>query len=549
MFDGTEKIIFASMREFLDYVLTDSYRSFTFYAHFAERFDFKFLIQELLLMEIETGLIAAVNNKRLQIKFIQAGERIREIYIKDGNRNYWRFADSSWLIPSSLAKAAKAYNVEHKKTSIDFDKISIDDPLSRAYCLNDCICLYEILTAYFNQKIFKGLKPKGTIASNAMSVFRSKMTEPIKGISRREEDFIRRAYFGGRVEIFKMHGSNLNYYDFNSLYPSTMVDSPFPVGLPAWVDTFVENLPGFYLASVDMPPEIYIPPLPIVKDGKLIFPCGTFTGYFASCELECAQALGAKIKVKKGIVFHQSKHIFKKYVADLYEMKSKADPEGADYLTAKLYLNGLYGKFGQRREQSAILRCSSDIALEKNLTPYMPEFGLWIEKSQSRGSYIMPNIAAWVTAKARLKLYSVLNKNSYYCDTDSVFTPDVMPCDPHRLGALKLEKTVREAYFLLPKLYHLETTTGTITKAKGYGRDFLTKINQATFAAGLTGDFSGFRAEVRRLLGIKESLRRFGKMPVSALCKKSIKTRYNKRQIVDDYDTKPWVLNGYSCQL
>ena len=549
-YDGDEQRIFASVREFLDAYLTDSYRSFTCYAHNAERFDFKFLIQELLNMEVSENTIEAVNGKRLTIKFLQAGERIREIHIKDGNRNYWRFADSFWLIPSSLEKATKAFNVPSIKTKIDFNKISIHDPASREYCLNDCRGLWQVLGAYFKQKVFKGLKPKGTIASNAMQIYRAGMKEPLKGIDRDMEAFIRRSYFGGRVEIFKLEGYGLNCYDFNSLYPATMIENTFPVGLPVWVDTWADGLPGYYEAEVDYPDHINIPCLPIVKDGKLIFPVGRFRGFFSSCELERAKEDGARVRIFRGVVFHISKAIFESYVNQLYEMKARAEKDGADYMIAKLYLNGLYGKFGQRREQTAIIRCSSEEAAEKGFTPYLPDFGLYLEKSQSRGAYIMPNIAAWVTAKARLRLHDVLTESVHYCDTDSVFTPDTLANDPVKLGALKFEKRVDHAYFILPKLYRLELSGGKFeTKAKGYGREFTAGITSDDFRAALRGDYRGFKVEVKKLFGIKESLRRFGKCPVAGIARKSLHTTYNKRKVMPDLSTRPWVLNGFTSAV
>ena len=547
-YDGTEQKIFSTVKDFLNYFLTDSYRSFTIYAHNAERFDFKFLIEELLKMEIAENTIEAVNGKKLSIKFLQAGERIREIHIKDSHRNYWKFADSFWLIPSSLKKAAQAFNVPTQKQEIDYMKISIKDEKSRQYCLADCRALHEVLGAYFEQKIFEGLRPKGTIASNAMQIYRAGMKEPLKGIDSDTERFIRQAYFGGRVEIFKLEGYGLNCYDFNSLYPATMIENTFPVGLPVWVDEWADGLPGYYEAEVDMPDEINIPCLPIVKDGKLIFPVGTFRGFFSSCELERAKSCGAKVKIRRGVCFHISKPIFGDYVRELYAMKSKANKEGADYMIAKLYLNGLYGKFGQRREQTAIVRCSLSEASNKGFTPYLPEFGLYLEHTKSRGAYIMPNIAAWVTAKARLKLHEVLNDDTHYCDTDSVFTPEILEHDAHRLGALKFEKFIEHAYFILPKLYRLEFANGTAeTKAKGFGRDFLKSITGAHFKAALKGDYSGFKVEMTKLFGIKESLRRFGKCPVSGIAKKSIRSTYNKREIMADLSTRPWVLNHYGA--
>lgn len=546
-YDGHEERIFASAKEFLDAVLVDQYRSYTFFAHFAERFDFKFIIQELLNMQYADDKIEAVNGKRLYMKFIQAGGRIREIYLKDGNRNFWRFADSSWLIPTSLKKAGASFNVPVQKGTVEFDKISIKCSLSRRYCLDDCICLYQCLGAYFEQSIFKGLKPKGTIAANAMQIFRTTMKDPLKGTDRHIEDFIRKAYFGGRVEIFRQEGRDLNCYDFNSLYPSVMLDNEFPIGLPAETDRFETGYPGFYQAEVDIPSSINIPPLPCLKDGKLIFPVGRFSGYFVSCELEKVIELGGAVNVKRGVIFHHSKKIFSSYVKELYKMKAASDKDGAGYLISKLYLNGLYGKFGQRRKQSSIFKCSALEAARRSLEPYMPDIGLYIEKRESRGGYILPHIAAWVTAKARLKLFERLTPQVHYCDTDSVYTPETLPSHDTDLGALKFEKRVERAYFILPKLYRLELAEGkNITKAKGFGADFAKSILEVDFKRAIAGNVSAFSTEQQKLLGIKDSLRRFGRCPIVGTMRKSVKTTYDKRVLLPGGGTRPHCLNGYS---
>lgn len=498
-------------------------------------------------MEIGDKEIEAVNGKILKIEFLQAGDKIREIVLKDGNRNYWKFADSFWLIPTSLKKAAESFSVETQKGSIDYDSISFNDYRSRRYCLDDCRALRQVIESYFEQDIFKGLRPKGTIASNAMQIYRTTIKTSLKSISKDMEHFIRRGYFGGRVEIFKMIGSDLNVYDFNSLYPAVMVENSFPVGLPAWVSRFEKGVDGFYEAEIDYDDSVNIPALPVSRDGKLIFPVGKFSGVFSSIELEASQRSGASFKVKKGVIFHVSKNIFKKYVSDLYHLKENSHSDSAMYLMTKLYLNGLYGKFGQRRTQSSIIRCSFKDAAKEGLVPYMPEHGLFIKQSESKGAYILPHIAAWVTSHARLKLFSRLNESTYYCDTDSVFTSENLENDSKRLGALKFEKKVSEAVFLLPKVYHLSGSGSlSYSRVKGFTRDSVKHLNIDDFKAALSGNRKSFNIEYKKLFGIKESLRRFGKCPVSGIAVKSLKQIYNKRIIMPDYSTKPLVLNEFS---
>ena len=53
-----------------------------------------------------------------------------------------------------------------------------------------------------------------------------------------EEDFLRRAMFGGRTEVFARRPSDTNaqiyYYDVNSMYPAVMESEDMPCGTPSW---------------------------------------------------------------------------------------------------------------------------------------------------------------------------------------------------------------------------------------------------------------------------------------------------------------------------
>jgi hypothetical protein len=86
-------------------------------------------------------------------------------------------------------------------------------------------------------------------------------------------------------------------------------------------------------------------------------------------------------------------------------------------------------------------------------------------------------LASAVTAYSRMiinghKLAALNNgANLYYSDTDSmVIDKELDPSlvDSAKLGYLKLEHTIEEGIFPLPKVYYLKTSEGEVTKAKGY---------------------------------------------------------------------------------
>ena len=94
-------------------------------------------------------------------------------------------------------------------------------------------------------------------------------------------------------------------------------------------------------------------------------------------------------------------------------------------------------------------------------------------------------LASAVTAYSRMIIndhkLTALNSgaNLYYSDTDSMVIDqelDSSKVDPAKLGYLKLEHTIEEGIFPLPKVYYLRTTEGEVTKAKGYSEK-LTRDN------------------------------------------------------------------------
>lgn len=102
-------------------------------------------------------------------------------------------------------------------------------------------------------------------------------------------------------------------------------------------------------------------------------------------------------------------------------------------------------------------------------------------------------IAAAVTAYSRMiingfKLEALkLGRKLYYSDTDSLVLNGPLPseyCDSAKLGKLKLEHTIKEGIFVMPKVYYLESTEGEIvTKCKGFAGK-LTKVQYLDLLKG-----------------------------------------------------------------
>ncbi|KAL8128391.1 hypothetical protein AgCh_015109 [Apium graveolens] len=49
-----------------------------------------------------------------------------------------------------------------------------------------------------------------------------------------KDNFIKRGYYRGHVDVYKSYGEYLFYYNVNSLYPYVMQKEPMPTGKPVW---------------------------------------------------------------------------------------------------------------------------------------------------------------------------------------------------------------------------------------------------------------------------------------------------------------------------
>jgi hypothetical protein len=112
----------------------------------------------------------------------------------------------------------------------------------------------------------------------SLKIFRKnflKVNIPI--LKRRDDTFLRNAYFGGATDYYQMKAFNIKYYDVNSLYPHNMC-KPMPFDLIRKFiiksDFNLDDFFGFLKVEVNCPKSVKIPVLPCKYNGKTIFPTG-----------------------------------------------------------------------------------------------------------------------------------------------------------------------------------------------------------------------------------------------------------------------------------
>lgn len=449
---------------FLNHILQKKYRSFPIYAHYGGKYDFNFLLQEIE----DRGLLD-------KAKWVDRNGQLLKLQINDGNNHNWEFRDSGALLRFSLDKLSRAFDVKHKKKEFDRENIEEANEEVMEYLRYDCRATYEVLDK-FSKYLWEKYKiePSLTIASTTMKLFRSQFQEKPLPSYDFIDDKIRKAYYGGRCEVFKKKGKDLNYYDINSLYPFVYSTKKMPVGEPErGVFNIFEN-EGLIKAKVKVKKNTHIPILPYRKESKLIFPVGEFEGWWWSSELKKAVEENQieDYDIIDGYVFETEKR-FEDFGKALYENKKNANDD-VEYTITKLLLNSFYGKFAQQREKKEWIVEPDSL---EDLFPYNEKIGIYYREKEAKAPYILPAISTAITSKARLELWELMKEarsiglDVYYCDTDSLVVNGKMPnslIDSVEIGKLDLEiKNIEKAVFIAPKTYGLKLKEDSVVKSKG----------------------------------------------------------------------------------
>lgn len=470
------------------FILQRKFRGYHIYAHNAGRFDYLFLIPWLMLIATNEGWNFGIIPVASSIQVIDVWEK-RGAKQRKGERV--RFLDSMKLIPTSLAKAAEGLGVAPKdKTLLGEEAFDLDehDPRWCEYNKQDCVTLYAVVERFHHYVENVLLGEVGmTAPSTAIKLLRRQYLKRPVPRSIETHEFIRRGYFGGRVEAFEKSGKKLSYFDINSSYPASML-GPMPAGEAfEWhgevPERFTNSFLGFCEVDVYVPESTNIPVLPVKVDEKLIFPVGNLSGVWTYPELMLAVELGARVVRWKKSVWYKPVQLFTEFITDLYKYRDKSSPSYNAGLEAvvKILMNASYGKFGMKTLRRKIY-IYSDPERPAHAIPASggPEALVWYADEECDAPYIMPQVSAWVTSMSRILLMRymldalAMGGKIYYIDTDSIITDVVLPSSS-KLGELKDEipefTGQLEGEFLGPKMYILKSPAWTRVKAKGLEND------------------------------------------------------------------------------
>jgi hypothetical protein len=283
-------------------------------------------------------------------------------------------------------------------------------------------------------------------------------------------------YHGARVESFyrgRLEDVHLVYYDIDSLYPSATMLQPLPVKDTEWINLhgiderlqkrLIKRGEGFVEVEFSFPRDCKYPCLPVADARENVL---YFTSDGVSCctlsELRMATKLGCNFKILSGYAFFPTNkeinHPFKKYMADMLQLKRKSSKGSLDYELFKLLANALVGKLIEKLDNNLALALVKDKVLSGDV--YRKVTGKL--RKQTVGSLWLPEAASLILGKSRSLISEFVNKDSYFVSTDSVLLPattDIACAALAQLKSvgsnLKKEYPVTHAVLIRSRLYSL----------------------------------------------------------------------------------------------
>jgi hypothetical protein len=385
---------------------------------------------------------------------------------------------STNLYPGSLKSIGERLGVKKLDMTEEQMRTSSDEELAR-YCRQDTRVLAEVMKyhiRYLTENDLGGFKP--TLAGQAMAAYRHRFMGDNKLLVHhypRMEALEVESYRGGRVEMLR-RGKFQDVFnvDVNSMYPFVMKGHDYPVcprGKAPFLPTKAFSLDramedSFIIARCLL--DLKQPCIAVHRDDKLIFPVGHVNAVITSPEIEYIRNHPdcGSIERPVEVMAYEQGSIFDDYVDFFYAWK-RDSPDAQSKHIAKIMLNALYGKFGQRLhapqeeltdegDVQALLEDMKALGTSVISNSDGRKFVRIGEKimvfSREKGAMAtnsMPRIASAVTAYARVVLQDLMDtigsREVYYMDTDGLYitrkgferVEEAGLLDENQLGKLK----------------------------------------------------------------------------------------------------------------
>lgn len=482
-----------------------------------------------------------------------------ELFIDSGKTSFLKvrqdkksiaFLSTTNYFPYSLKMLGKNIGIE--KEEVDFELS--DYKTIKQYCKQDVRIIKQVILDFFD---YIELNELGsfciTAPSQAMFCYRYRFM-PQKIFPPNDINIIeleRESYHGGRTEAFyigKLLDDYIKVYDINSMYPYVMRENYYPTYAKyVYEKMSIKKMKGIlnYFCVVSKVKlktneNVYA----YKYNNRLVFPTGTFVTTLTTPELQYAIEHRHIKEIYKTVLYSRGK-IFTSYVDFFYRQKKEYKKQGnKPYETlTKLFLNSLYGKFGQRGyKQSVDINYDSEIETRERIVDYETGKVIWktelintkiIDQDDKNPVHTFVSIASHVTAYARIYLYKLIKqagkRNVYYCDTDSLFV--------NIKGEHKLKKYIHETVLGKMKL-EKQPHQLRIYGLKDYIIDGVATLKGIRKNAEKVGDNS-YRQE--QFESLKTAIRKqhLDKPHVTYIVK-TLKREYNKGVVTSSGQVKPY---------
>lgn len=441
------------------------------------KFDGEFILAQLF----KEGYTHNTDNRRLEpgefASLISDTRLFYELKICYGARNKGKrtatIQDSLKVLPFSVDKIAKAFNLPIQKLDIDYERERPEgyEPTEEeiTYLYHDCKIVGDAM-----KQLYDSGMDRMTAASNSLHAFKQtidkKKFRKIFPVLDCDAD-IRQSYRGGYTYCDprfknKIVGPGL-VFDVNSLYPSRMRYCKLPYGEPKRFegkyqkdkiyDLYIQYIRCQFTLKPDHVPTIQI---------KKSFRFAEHEYVTDSLDEEvilCLTNIDLEIFLKHydvfnleylfGYKFRSSDTLFAEFVDHWMQVKTDAEKEenmGMRTL-AKLIMNSLYGKWAVSPDVASSIPYYDD---EENVVRYQ------CGPLEEREPLYIP-AASFITAYARQTTIHAVQANYdrfCYCDTDSIHIlgmeePAEIEVDKVKLGAWKHEMVFLQAKYLRSKCY------------------------------------------------------------------------------------------------
>jgi hypothetical protein len=451
--------------------LPDSPEEIQLFAHNGSRFDHIFA--------------KAATNVVFESQIVN-GSQIKGLRLRCKGKTFI-LKDSLLFTQASLDKSAKSLGINDKKIDLDIkdwpkerfqqDRSWVPYLEKDAELLGKVLIKFEEILATFGESVtrYLGLPGLAWGMINKMCTGASELWIPADNSV---TDFIKQSVYGGRVLHWKQEiKEEYVCLDANSLYPSAMGTSSFPLGPGKEIkdfSKFPKKKHVHYIVECEIEaPKIRYPIHPYRSpENALIYPIGRFTGVYNEVELKEMKRDGYKIiRYIRGIYWTRSARIFDDFVNRLYNKRVEVGSDSPLGYVLKILLNAGYGKFLEIINTNATFNRSKtgkemyNVKLPNGQTEYRNRlYHPIVNKPIHIGSYILS-----YSRKIMNELINAVGReNIAYGDTDSIYVrKSVLPKVEKYLGngLCKFkndygDKVITYGIFLDNKRYFLEFNDG-----------------------------------------------------------------------------------------